>query len=53
MFISGHRFNDAATSEKATPPLGWTPRSREDSIIATIESLVQLGLLKDSGKKAA
>jgi nucleoside-diphosphate-sugar epimerase len=42
----------SATSEKATRLLGWTPRSREDSIVATAESLIQLGLLKDSPKKA-
>lgn len=42
-----------ATSEKATHLLGWRPRSREDSIVATAESLLQLGLLKDSPKKAA
>jgi nucleoside-diphosphate-sugar epimerase len=41
-----------ATSEKATRLLAWTPRSREDSIVATAESLLQLGLLKDSPKKA-
>jgi nucleoside-diphosphate-sugar epimerase len=42
-----------ATSAKAKRVLGWTPRSNEDSIIATAESLMQLGLLKDSAKKAA
>lgn len=41
-----------ATNEKAKRVLGWAPRSNEDSIIATAESLVQLGLLKDSGKAA-
>jgi dihydroflavonol-4-reductase len=41
-----------ATNEKAKRVLGWTPRSNEDSIVATAESLVRLGLLKDS-KKAA
>jgi dihydroflavonol-4-reductase len=30
--------------------LGWEPRSREDAIAATAESLVRLGLLKDSRK---
>jgi dihydroflavonol-4-reductase len=35
-----------ATSEKAQRVLGWTPRSREDAIVATAESLVKLGLLK-------
>ncbi len=38
-----------ATSEKAQRVLGWTPRSREDAIVATAESLQRLGLLKDSG----
>ncbi|MCB9956833.1 MAG: aldehyde reductase [Caulobacterales bacterium] len=42
-----------ATNEKARRLLGWAPRSREDSIIATAESLIRLGLLKDSAKKAA
>jgi dihydroflavonol-4-reductase len=41
-----------ATSEKAKRMLGWAPRSNEDAIAATAESLVRLGLLKDSGKKA-
>ncbi|MGO8794658.1 MAG: SDR family oxidoreductase [Candidatus Sulfotelmatobacter sp.] len=41
------------TGEKARRVLGWTPRSREDAIIATAESLIQFGLLKDSQKKAA
>jgi nucleoside-diphosphate-sugar epimerase len=40
-----------ATNEKARRMLGWAPRSREDSIVATAESLVQLGLLKDSPTK--
>ena len=42
-----------ATNEKATRLLGWTPRSNEESLVATAESLVRLGLLKDSPKKAA
>lgn len=42
-----------ATSEKATRMLGWMPRSREDAIVATAESLVGLGLLKDSAKRGA
>ena len=41
-----------ATSEKARRMLDWTPRSVEESIVATAESLVRLGLLKDSPKKA-
>jgi dihydroflavonol-4-reductase len=42
-----------ATSEKAQRTLGWTPRSNEESIVATAESLVRLGLLKNSPKVAA
>jgi nucleoside-diphosphate-sugar epimerase len=40
-----------AISEKAKRMLGWAPRSNEESIVATAESLVRLGLLKDSPKK--
>ena len=36
-----------ATSEKAKRVLGWTPRSNEECIVATAESLVRLGLLKN------
>ena len=39
-----------ATSEHAKKLLGWEPRPREDAIVATAESLVRLGLLKDSRK---
>jgi dihydroflavonol-4-reductase len=42
-----------ATNEKARRVLGWTPRSSSDAIAATAESLVRLGLLKDSPKKAS
>ena len=42
-----------ATSVKAQSLLGWTPRSREDAIVATAESLARLGLLRDSPKIAA
>jgi len=42
-----------ATNEKARRLLGWQPRSNEDALVATAESLVRLGLLKDSPKKAA
>ncbi|HMK70220.1 MAG TPA: aldehyde reductase [Xanthobacteraceae bacterium] len=42
-----------ATGEKARRVLGWAPRSREEAIIATAESLVRLGLLKDHPRKAA
>ncbi|HEY2084351.1 MAG TPA: aldehyde reductase, partial [Verrucomicrobiae bacterium] len=41
-----------ATNEKARRLLGWAPRSNEEAIVATAESLVRLGLLKDSSKKA-
>jgi dihydroflavonol-4-reductase len=37
-----------ATSEKARHVLGWAPRSSEDAIVATAESLLALGLLKES-----
>jgi len=47
----GKRKN--ATNEKAKLVLGWAPRSSEESIVATAESLVRLGLLKDSLKKAS
>ena len=42
-----------ATNEKARRVLGWAPRSNEEAVAATAESLVRLGLLKDSPKKAA
>jgi nucleoside-diphosphate-sugar epimerase len=35
-----------ATNEKPRRLLGWTPRSNEDSVVATAESLVRLGLLR-------
>ena len=41
------------SGDKARRLLGWAPRSREDAIAATGESLLRLGLLKDSAKKAA
>ncbi len=37
-----------ATSEKARRILGWTPRSNEEAIVATAQSLIQLKLLKQS-----
>ncbi len=40
-----------ATNAKARRVLGWSPRSNEESIVATAESLVRLGLVK--GAKAA
>lgn len=42
-----------ATGEKAQRVLGWTPRSREDAIVATAESLLRLGLLKGSPQPTA
>jgi nucleoside-diphosphate-sugar epimerase len=42
-----------ATGEKAKRLLGWSPRSSEDAIVATAESLMNLGLLKDSVRKKA
>jgi nucleoside-diphosphate-sugar epimerase len=37
-----------ATSAKARRVLGWRPRSNEDSIVATAESLIRLGLVRPS-----
>ena len=42
-----------ATNEKAKRLLDWAPRSNEEAIVATAESLIRLGLLKVSAKKAA
>jgi nucleoside-diphosphate-sugar epimerase len=42
-----------ATSEKARRALGWEPRSNEDVVIATAESLVRLGLVRGSGREPA
>jgi dihydroflavonol-4-reductase len=42
-----------ATSEKARRVLGWKPRSNEECIVATAESLVRLGLLKNSQRTAS
>ncbi len=39
------RLKDA-TNEKSRRLLGWVPRSREEALIATAESLGRLGLLK-------
>ena len=47
----GKRKN--ATNEKAKRLLGWAPRSNEECVVATAESLVRLGLLRDGAKKAA
>ena len=37
-----------ASNEKARRVLGWSPRSNEEAIVATAESLVRLGLMKES-----
>jgi dihydroflavonol-4-reductase len=39
-------LNLNATSEKARRLLGWAPRSREEAIVSTAGSLIQLGLLR-------
>ncbi len=41
-----------ASNEKARRVLGWEPRSREDALVATAESLLRLGLLPNA-KRAA
>jgi nucleoside-diphosphate-sugar epimerase len=38
----------SATNEKARRLLGWSPRSNEEAIVATAESLVKLGVLKSA-----
>ena len=37
-----------ATSQKATRLLGWSPRTHEEAIVATAESLLKLGLVKEN-----
>ena len=44
----GKRKN--ATADKARRLLGWSPRSAEDAVVATAESLVALKLLKHGAK---
>ncbi len=46
----GKRKN--ATNEKAKRVLGWAPRSNEESIVATAQSLIQLDLLKEGRANA-
>ncbi|MBZ8132982.1 aldehyde reductase [Afifella sp. IM 167] len=41
-------LNLNGTSEKAMRLLGWTPRPREEAIVATAESLIRSGLLAGS-----
>jgi nucleoside-diphosphate-sugar epimerase len=43
----------SASNEKAKRVLGWAPHSNEESIVASAESLLRLGLLKESTRKAA
>ena len=45
----GKRKN--ATSEHAQKVLGWKPRSREEAVVATAESLVRLGLVRKKGNR--
>jgi nucleoside-diphosphate-sugar epimerase len=40
-----------ATNEKARRVLQWSPRSNEEAVVATAESLMRLGLLKSEAKK--
>jgi nucleoside-diphosphate-sugar epimerase len=40
------------SNEKARRVLGWTPRSNADAIVATAESLLRLGLLRNSNRAA-
>jgi len=42
-----------ATNAKAKRLLGWAPRSNEDAVVATAESMLRLGLLKGSVKAVA
>ena len=38
-----------ASNEKARRVLGWEPRSNEEGILATAQSLMRLGLVDGSG----
>lgn len=40
----GHRLD--ASHEKATRVLGWSPRSREEAVLASALSLIELGLVR-------
>jgi len=35
-----------ATSDKAKRVLGWSPRSNEDALVGTAQSLIRFGLVK-------
>ena len=50
---AGTGLNKNVSNEKAKRVLGWPPRSNEEAIVASAESLIRLGLLKVSVKKAA
>jgi dihydroflavonol-4-reductase len=41
-----------ASNEKARRVLGWTPRSNEEAIVSTAESLIRLGLVKGIAQAA-
>jgi nucleoside-diphosphate-sugar epimerase len=41
-----------ASNEKAKTLLGWAPRSNEDAIVATAQSLIALGLVKSGPAKS-
>lgn len=41
-----------ATSEKARRVLGWSPRSNQEAVVATAESLTRFGLLKHQNSAA-
>jgi nucleoside-diphosphate-sugar epimerase len=41
----------SATSDKAKRMLGWAPRSSEEAIVATADSLLRLGLVKNAPGK--
>jgi nucleoside-diphosphate-sugar epimerase len=45
--------NKNATSALAQRLLGWQPRSNEEAIVATAESLIRLGLLKHGASQAS
>jgi len=47
----GKRKN--GSNEKARRVLGWQPRSTEEALIATAESMIELGLLRESRRVAA
>lgn len=44
--------NMNASGEKAKRLLGWAPRSSEEAIVATAESLLRLGLVNGNGSRA-